>query len=126
DWSVVAEKMGDERWLEVLGEHKAIFREQVSRHEGYEVKSQGDGFMLAFPDPCEALECAIDVQRAFAERERDESGESTRGGAAAEGEGPPGLRVRMGLPTGEGISEEGEYFGKNGILAARIAAQAVR
>ena len=54
----------------VLREHNAIFREQLSRHDGYEVKSQGDGFMLAFPDPCEALECAIDVQRAFAERER--------------------------------------------------------
>jgi len=46
-----------------------------------------------------------------AERERDGSGES--------------LRVRIGLHTGEVISEEGDYFGKNVILAARIAAQAV-
>ena len=110
DSTVLTEKLGDERWLEVLREHNAIFREQISRHDGYEVKSQGDGFMLAFPDPCEALECAIDVQRAFAERERDGSGES--------------LRVRIGLHTGEVISEEGDYFGKNVILAARIAAQA--
>jgi eukaryotic-like serine/threonine-protein kinase len=111
DSTVLTEKLGDEQWLEVLREHNAIFREQISRHEGYEVKSQGDGFMLAFPDPCEALDCAIEVQRAFAERERDGSGES--------------LRVRMGLHTGEVISEEGDYFGKNVILAARIAAQAV-
>jgi class 3 adenylate cyclase len=74
------------------------------------VKSQGDGFMLAFPDPCEALECAVDVQRAFAERERDEDREK--------------LRVRIGLHTGEVIAEEGDFFGKNVILAARIAAQA--
>ncbi len=111
DSTVLTERLGDERWLEVLREHNSIFREQISRHEGYEVKSQGDGFMLAFPDPCEALDCAIEVQRAFAERERDGSGES--------------LRVRMGLHTGEVISEEGDYFGKNVILAARIAAQAV-
>jgi class 3 adenylate cyclase len=111
DSTVLTEKLGDEQWLEVLREHNAIFREQISRHDGYEVKSQGDGFMLAFPDPCEALECAIGVQQAFAERERDGSGES--------------LRVRMGLHTGEVISEEGDYFGKNVILAARIAAQAV-
>ena len=111
DSTVLTEKLGDEHWLEVLREHNAIFREQISRHEGYEVKSQGDGFMLAFPDPCEALECAIGVQQAFAERERDGSGES--------------LRVRMGLHTGEVISEEGDYFGKNVILAARIAAQAM-
>ena len=111
DSTVLTERLGDERWLEVLREHNAIFREQIARHEGYEVKSQGDGFMLAFPDPCEALDCAIDVQRAFAERERDGSGEP--------------LRVRMGLHTGEVISEEGDYFGKNVILAARIAAQAL-
>jgi class 3 adenylate cyclase len=111
DSTVLTERLGDERWLQLLREHNTIFREQVSRHDGYEVKSQGDGFMLAFPDPCEALECAIDVQRAFAERERDGSGEP--------------LRVRMGVHTGEVISEEGDYFGKNVILAARIAAQAL-
>src|SRR5215207_1582841 len=110
DSTVLTERLGDERWLEVLREHNAIFRDQIARHDGYEVKSQGDGFMLAFPDPCEALECAIDVQRAFAERERGGSAEA--------------LRVRMGLHTGEVISEEGDYFGKNVILAARIAAQA--
>ena len=109
DSTVLTEKLGDEQWLRVLREHNTIFREQISRHDGYEVKSQGDGFMLAFPDPCEALECAIEVQRAFAEREQ--AGES--------------LRVRMGLHTGEVISEEGDYFGMNVILAARIAAQAV-
>jgi eukaryotic-like serine/threonine-protein kinase len=111
DSTVLTERLGDERWLQLLREHNSIFRELLSRHDGYEVKSQGDGFMLAFPDPCEALECAIEVQRAFAERERDESTEP--------------LRVRMGLHTGEVISEEGDYFGKNVILAARIAAQAL-
>jgi eukaryotic-like serine/threonine-protein kinase len=111
DSTVLTERLGDERWLQLLREHNAIFREQVSRHDGYEVKSQGDGFMLAFPDPCEALECAIDVQRAFAERERNDPAEP--------------LRVRMGLHSGEVISEDGDYFGKNVILAARIAAQAI-
>ena len=30
----------------------------------------------------------------------------------------------MGLHTGEAIAEEGDFFGRNVILAARIAAQA--
>ena len=108
DSTMITERLGDQSWLQVLRSHNAIFREQVSRHGGYEVKSQGDGFMLAFPDPTAALECAIAVQRAFGERE--ESDEP--------------LRVRMGLHTGEVIAEEGDFFGKNVILAARIAAQA--
>ena len=32
--------------------------------------------------------------------------------------------MRMGLHTGEAIAEEGDFFGRNVILAARIAAQA--
>ncbi len=110
DSTIITERLGDERWLEVLREHNSVFRELIGDYEGYEVKSQGDGFMLAFPEPCRALEYAIAIQRAFAEREQE-------GGDDA-------LRVRMGLHTGEVIAEEGDFFGKNVILAARIAAQA--
>jgi class 3 adenylate cyclase len=110
DSTILTERMGDERWLEVLREHNGVFRRHISRYEGYEVKSQGDGFMLAFPEPCKALEFAIEVQREFAERERDGADDA--------------LRVRMGLHTGEVIASEGDFFGKNVILAARIAAQA--
>lgn len=108
DSSIITERLGDQRWLEVLREHNKVFRDEIAGYDGYEVKSQGDGFMLAFPEPCRALEYAIAIQRAFAERE---SSEET-------------LRVRMGLHTGEVIAEEGDFFGKNVILAARIAAQA--
>ena len=34
------------------------------------------------------------------------------------------VRVRMGLHTGAAIAEEGDFFGRSVILAARIAAQA--
>jgi class 3 adenylate cyclase len=115
DSTLITERLGDRRWLEVLRSHNVVFRDEVQRHGGYEVKSQGDGFMLAFPDPCQALECAIAVQRAFAER-----GSQGENGEGAE----PSLRVRMGLHTGEVIAEEGDFFGKNVILAARVAAEA--
>jgi class 3 adenylate cyclase len=110
DSTVLNERLGDERWLELLRAHNSIFRRQLQEHRGYEVKTQGDGFMLVFPSPREGVRCAIEVQRALAERAAENPDEQ--------------LRVRMGLHTGEAIAEEGDFFGRNVVLAARIAAQA--
>jgi class 3 adenylate cyclase len=103
------ERLGDERWLEVLGTHNSIVRAQLGEHRGYDVKSQGDGFMLAFPSARQAVMCAIDIQRALARR-------------AANGELP--VRVRIGIHTGEVIQRNGDFFGRSVICAARVAAQA--
>ncbi len=108
--SEINERLGDERWLDVLREHNAIVREQVAAHGGSEVKSQGDGFMIAFSDPRRSLQCAVAIQRAF----------------ASYNERPPveHLRVRIGLHTGEAIREGQDFFGRNVTLASRIAGQA--
>ena len=95
--------------MEVLREHNAIVREQLAAHEGFEVKSEGDGFMLAFQSARKAIQCAIETQKAFAKR--------------AESSDVP-ISVRMGLHTGEMIKEGDDFFGKHVNLAARIAAQA--
>ena len=103
------EALGDQRWMEVLREHNAIVREQLAAHDGFEVKSEGDGFMLAFQSARKALQCAIETQKAFATR--------------AESSEVP-ILVRIGLHTGEVIKEGDDFFGKHVNLAARIAAQA--
>lgn len=104
------ERLGDERWLEVLRSHDAVVREQVRAQRGRVVKTQGDGFMVAFASPPAALECAVDLQRALATR-------------------PPltgeVLHVRIGLHTGEVIHEGRDFFGRNVALAARVAAEAL-
>jgi class 3 adenylate cyclase len=105
--TLMTERLGDERWLDVLRAHNTVFRKHIREYDGFEVKNQGDGFMLAFADPRKALECAIQIQRDFEGREDDDR-----------------IRIRMGLHTGEVILEEGDFFGKNVILAARIAATA--
>jgi class 3 adenylate cyclase len=108
--TAMTERLGDSRWLELLRDHNTVFRDRLGAHGGFEVKNQGDGFMLVFPDPLEALRCAIEVQRTFEERGAEQPEER--------------IRMRMGLHTGEAIAEEGDFFGRNVILAARIAAQA--
>ncbi|MDP9333980.1 MAG: FHA domain-containing protein [Actinomycetota bacterium] len=105
-----AVELGDERWLELLGFHNNVIRRHLERHGGYEVKSQGDGFMLAFSSARSALLCSIDVMRALENHARSRPTDA--------------LRIRIGMHTGEAIIEDGDLFGKPVVLAARIANQA--
>jgi class 3 adenylate cyclase len=104
------ERLGDVRWLELLRAHHAIVREQVHDHGGFEVKAQGDGFMIAFPSARRAVQCARAIRRAIDSQLGDHA------------DGP--IRLRIGLHTGEAIREEADFYGKNIVLAARIADRA--
>ena len=90
--------------------HNALVREQVTTYGGFEVKSMGDSFMLAFFSARRAVQCAIDIQRAFLAYNNDKPEEP--------------ILVRIGLHTGETIREADDFYGKNVILAYRIADQA--
>ncbi|MCA1840430.1 MAG: adenylate/guanylate cyclase domain-containing protein [Actinomycetota bacterium] len=103
--SQLTELLGDRQWLALLHQHNAVVREQTSLHKGFEVKSEGDGFMLAFSSAREALRCAIGIQRALITTAL-------------------GLRIRIGLHTGEAIKESQDFFGRAVVLAARIAGEA--
>jgi class 3 adenylate cyclase len=106
----VNERLGDVRWLELLRLHHAIVREQIHQHGGYEVKVQGDGFMVAFASARRAVQCARAIHRAIDEQ------------LGAHPDGP--IRLRIGLHTGEAIKEEADFYGKNVVLAARITDEA--
>ncbi len=74
----------------------------------------GDGFMASFSSATRALECAIAMQRAFAEHNES---------------APEPIRVRIGLNAGEPIAEDdpggrGDLFGTAVNMAARIAEKA--
>ncbi|MEO8458483.1 MAG: adenylate/guanylate cyclase domain-containing protein [Chloroflexota bacterium] len=99
-------RLGDEKGRDVLREHERITREVLKANGGTEVKTMGDGFMASFGSVTRGVECAIALQRAFADRE-----------------GEP-LSVRVGLNAGEPIEEDGDLFGATVILASRIAAKA--
>ena len=42
------ERLGDKQWVRLLARHDAAVRSAVERHQGHVVKTQGDGFMVAF------------------------------------------------------------------------------
>ncbi len=110
----LTERLGDAKARELLREHERIVREALAAHGGSEVKAMGDGFMASFSSAAKALECAIAIQGAFAER--NESAEEA-------------IKVRIGLNAGEPIAEDdpggrGDLFGTAVNMAARIAAKA--
>ena len=107
--TTLTQRLGDAKAREVLRAHERIVREALKSHGGSEVKTMGDGFMASFSSATRALECAIGMQRAFAEH--NETAEEP-------------IRVRVGLNSGEPIAEEDDLFGTAVILAARIAAKA--
>lgn len=101
-----ATSMGDVAWMRVLSAHNSIITRNVQKWTGNVVKNQGDGFMLTFNGARQALRAMIDVQRELAEFS-DENPEM-------------GVRIRVGVHTGEVIAEEGDIFGKHVMLAARV------
>jgi class 3 adenylate cyclase len=114
--TALTQRLGDVKAREVLRVHERIVREALRAHGGAEVKAMGDGFMASFSSATRALECAIAMQRAFAEHN------AQVGAQSAAGRTP--LHVRIGLNAGEPVAEEEDLFGTAVIVAARVAAHA--
>ncbi len=109
-FTAMTQRLGDQAALQVIKAHNHIVRRAVRAQGGQEVELQGDGFLLAFPEPARALQCATVIQTQCAEYSRRHP------------ETP--VRVRIGLHCGTPIKEGDRFFGITVILAARIAAQA--
>ncbi len=99
------ERIGDRAWVRLIGRHDKMIRRYVKSHQGHVVKSQGDGFMIAFAEPAQAVRCGVDVQRALRRR-------------------PNGIRVRIGIHAGKSVRRGDDLFGRNVAMAARVAAHA--
>src|SRR5258708_7832725 len=61
------EKLGDDAAQEVVETHFHLLRRAIARSGGREVKSLGDGLMVAFASPVDAVRCAVSMQHAVAE-----------------------------------------------------------
>jgi class 3 adenylate cyclase len=109
-YTEMTERLGDLRAREILYAHNQIIREQVAKCGGFEVKSQGDGFMLAFAGVSKALRCGVAIQQAFVDYDDRHPEEP--------------IRVRMGLHTGEALKEADDFLGRTVIIASRIADEA--
>ena len=99
--------LGDRRYAEVLAEHQRLLRDVFAKGNGQVIDTQGDAFLVAFPRATDAVGAAVAAQRALTKHAWPD-------GAS--------LWVRMGLHTGEPVSETGGYVGLDVHRAARICA----
>ena len=109
-YTEMTDRLGDHRTHELLRSHTAMLRKELIINRGAEVKSEGDGFMLAFRDPVDALAFSVAFQRALDAHEWPEE--------------VGALRVRIGVHRGEVIREADDFFGRTVIIGARVAASA--
>lgn len=108
--SSIIQALGDDASRPIFREHDRIIRAALARNEGREVQHLGDGFMFAFSSARAAVSCAIDAQRGIASYIREHP--------------DPPLRVRIGMHTGEVISERHGYFGQTVWTAVRVLSKA--
>ena len=101
--TALLEELGSGRYGEVLSQHHRVCRGAWVDHGGVEVDTAGDAFFVAFPTASAALAAAGDAQQALVQL---------------------GLRVRMGVHTGEVSVNETGYVGFEVHRASRIAAAA--
>ena len=69
DSTALTQRLGDAKAQELVRAHNTIVREALSSHTGSEIKHTGDGIFASFPTTSGALECAMAIQRAVAERD---------------------------------------------------------
>jgi class 3 adenylate cyclase len=104
------DRLGEGAGERVRREHFAILRRAAAEHGGHEVKSLGDGLMLAFSSAAGAVACAASMQQRLAAHKAQRGDEA--------------LGLRVGLNAGEVISAEDDYFGAPVVVARRLCDQA--
>eukprot|EP00755_Sulcionema_specki_P021053 Sspe_Gene.73438::Locus_44330_Transcript_1_1_Confidence_1.000_Length_2349::g.73438::m.73438 len=109
--------------------HNTIMRECVAATRGYEVKTIGDSFMVAFEGPEDACEFCLRAQEELYQCDRWPKEMLTHPLCEANGMWS-GLRVRMGVHVGEAdmevnpVTGRADYFGPTINTAARVEGMA--
>jgi CheY-like chemotaxis protein len=97
------EQMGDRNGGKLLASHERVTRSELVLHEGREINAVGDGFLIGFDSPAQAIRCAFALVDRLAQLK---------------------LVIRAGVHTGELEMIDGTARGIAMHVAARIAARA--
>jgi class 3 adenylate cyclase len=96
--------LGDRAWKELVLSHHTLVRDALSRWNGTEHDTAGDGFFASFDGPARAIRCLGELT----ERVRSSLG----------------IELRAGVHTGECESIDGKLGGLAVSIAARVTSKA--
>ncbi len=104
--STAAAQANEAEALRLRDEQEAIVRPLFSAHQGREIKSTGDGFLVLFDSALRAVECALDIQEHLHQRNSRPN--------------LPPIRLRIGVHLGDVEERAGDVFGDSVNVASRI------
>jgi TolB-like protein/Flp pilus assembly protein TadD len=93
--------------LALVEEQKKLIRPIIGRHNGKEIKSMGDAFLIEFPSTLDAVRCAYDIQRATREFNMTLPDEKR-------------IHLRVGVHLGDVVESQGDISGDAVNVASRI------
>ena len=93
--------------MSLLEEHRFLVRPIFSRHNGREVKTIGDAFLVEFGSALEGVRCAYDIQQSMRELNSGRNSEKN-------------VEVRIGIHLGDVIHSQSDVYGDAVNVASRI------
>jgi len=105
-YSALTQK-NEELALELLKEHREILRSIFPDHKGKEIETAGDSFFVEFDSALDAARCAVAIQKALYERNKNLPDERK-------------ILLRIGLHVGDVVHIDKHVHGDGVNLAARL------
>jgi adenylate cyclase len=93
--------------MELLDEHRTIIRPIITRHNGREVKTMGDAFLIEFESALEATQCAMDIQKSLHDYNQHSTAERR-------------VHLRIGIHLGDVLRRQNDVLGDAVNIASRI------
>ncbi len=92
----------EKKAMAILKKNRDIHKAAIDKHHGQYIKEIGDGTLSIFQSSVDAINCALEIQKACCE-DQD-------------------FKIRIGIHTGDVIFEENDVFGDGVNIASRIEA----
>ena len=109
-YTAFGEAHGDRAAADLLDAYRVLVRDEVARHAGAEIRTEGDSFYVVFASARDAVACGLSIVDAAARY-------------SVEHPDAP-LRIGIGINAGETVQRGEAFVGSAVDLAARVCAEA--